>query len=177
MEKIIGIVAGVAGIIGTGLAAYSHFTGQEPDEQLTNLIVEERERHSELVKVLEKIASKGFTMSVPDIQVEQPIDASNIGAGQPQDIQKENVCEVEEPSNVIIVSAINVRSGPAKFSSLASWLGALKKGDKIKVIKSKASGVFGLGTKWVNIQYCDKGIKTGWISSKLEGGSPTMAEL
>ncbi|CDT37937.1 hypothetical protein VCR29J2_1000011 [Vibrio coralliirubri] len=67
--------------------------------------------------------------------------------------------------------------GPAKFSSLANWVGELQKGDKIRVLDSKSSGIFGLGTDWFQVEYCENQLKSGWISTKLEGGTPTTVDL
>lgn len=174
MEKVIGIIAGIAGIIGAGVAVYSQFTGQEPNQQLTIFMNDEQRRHDELIGVLKEIARKDFNLPTP-------LNEGTKSTGEPPltetDITKAKVssaCVISDADNEVMVGAINVRSGPAQFSSLASWIGILAQGDKVKVIDSEASGIFGLGTIWVKIEYCDKEIKRGWISTKLEGGDSTL---
>lgn len=185
MEKKIAVIASFAGIFGAGFAVYSHVTGQEPDQQMINLIIEERQRHKELIGVLRAIAEKENPINLA--KSSEPIDESgkipcgeSVNCGADTNI-KQNVidtdCTVDDADTRIIVPALNVRSGPANFSYLAAWIGAVKEGDTIRIIDRKSSGPFGLGTDWIKIVYCNETQKTGWISTKLEGGAPTVESI
>ncbi|MES9998511.1 MAG: SH3 domain-containing protein [Candidatus Thiodiazotropha lotti] len=185
MEKKIGVITGLVGIFGTGFTVYSHFSGQEPDQQMTNLLIEERLRHKELIGVLREIAEEKEPIKLvksnePKSSLEEPPCGENGSCGpeiNQQQIPLVAECAVENANARIIVPALNVRSGPANFSYLASWVGAVKKGDPVRITDRKSSGPLGLGTDWIKIDYCNDTNKSGWISTKLEGGAPTIETI
>lgn len=78
----------------------------------------------------------------------------------------------------IIVGGLNVRVGPpGLFGSLAAPTGRIVSNNEVVVVQaSEGAGIGGFGTTWYQVKACDALGKefTGWISSRLAGGDPTV---
>ena len=184
LGKTLGIVASLTTIAGFIFFVYdkTHIDpNREQLNRLTDLIETQKEQllaQKQLVKIFseENIIPMRLNQenNLADIEVD-----SNKQKNVTLNKSSPNKCSINNPTHELIVHSVNVRENSPTLGSLAPKKGIIFRGMEYKVIDIKKAGVFGLGTSWYEIEYCNRNNekKDGWISTKLKDGTPTSKKL